>query len=200
MPILRCLNALLCIIAMSTSGCARLQLPPDDAPIEERIEAYEQFRPVSLESITYRELNRIQLVKRKPDEYELELANGRLIRSPTKLVNLVYSDSNTALQAEYFRKERLKGRLYYSAVPLLAVGGGAMILAGSTGYTTTGRKALIVAGIVTTLSCFAPLILGRGHMLKARDRIYNAFQSYDDDLKRRLKIRDNPAAYGYEFE
>lgn len=197
----RTILATSCSLCVVVSGCAGRNLgdiPAANAPLEERVEAYERLRFSSLESVTYRPQGAINLGTPPPDEYVLELANGARIKNPTRLLKFVFPDSKTAREAKLYQGIARKERISYGAAGASVGLGLGFVALGLPIGERESSKGLIITGVVLSVAAIIPLLIGRHFGKKSNVHSYEAFRTYDRDLRRRLRIRSNPDAYRYE--
>lgn len=189
-------TALVLSLAMGPSGCAKLQVPPANAPIEDRVQAYSELRPVSLKSTTYVQAGAITIGRQEPDKYVLKLANGRRIRRATQLIPLVYKDSQTAKEAQEAGKMHRKYQYSVAGGALGFLGGAGLLAAGLGLGVRQENRAMVGAGIgVSLVSLLAAGIAAIYFRKRTVEHSYSAYRTYDRDLKRRLRIRNNPNAF-----
>lgn len=188
--------ALLLSLAMGPSGCAKLEVPPANAPIEDRVQAYSELRPISLKSTTYVQTGAITIGPQKPDKYVLELANGRRIRRAKQLIPLVYKDSNTAKEAQKAGAMHRKYQYSVGAGAIGVLGGVGLFLAGLDLGDRQENRSMMGAGIGLSLVSFLASGIAAIYFRRRRvEHSYDAYRTYDRDLKRRLELRSNPNAF-----
>lgn len=190
------ITALVLSLALGPSGCAKLQVPPANAPIEDRVQAYSELRPVSLESTTYVPTGFITIGRQKPDKYVLELANGRRIRNARHLTPLVHKDSHTAREAKKASEMYRKYQFSVAGGCLGFLGGAGLFVAGLGLGDRPKSSPLMGAGfgigLVSLLASSIAALYFRGRSV---EHSYDAYRTYDRDLKRKLRIRGNPNTY-----
>lgn len=199
------LTALLSL-TLSAGGCAKLQVPASDAPMQERVNAYEELRPETLETVrrgyvNYPLLASHTLKNQEPDQYILELANGRRIYNAGKLAPLVLEHSHTAKEANEAKRQNKNRWISIGSATAGALAGAGLVAAGLPLGDRPHRKALTISGAVLSIASYiSGYFVARHFRRRANRHSYDAYRTYNRDLQQRLRIRSNPNAYEYEYE
>ena len=172
----------LLLIPMQMLGCAShvlLEAPPANAPGEQRVEAYDDLRPME-HQITVTTTKNSSFIS----DSVLQLNNGVKVRLPEDLLPLVPANSPAAESMRTAYRERKANQwLAFSAYAGTITG---LILAG-VGFGTDnnalkyGGAGMVIGGVV----CF-PLTNYFGSQYL--DSTARAYKQYDEGLRRRLNV------------
>ncbi|MGC4093363.1 MAG: hypothetical protein QM756_36815 [Polyangiaceae bacterium] len=182
------------LLALSAAGCHEhvgLNAPAAQAPFDERVDAYKGLRPLSLHEthITYLQ-GGVPVGASRQTDY-LQIANGRRVYYPEDILPVVDSASPSALAAQESESARSTGNT------LMAVAGGGYVLGlgvmlypvlqtrePGEGINTT--PLILGAGIAIASSIV--YLVGRSFHSSANDEAATAFETYDDGLRKRLRL------------
>ncbi|MEQ9497863.1 MAG: hypothetical protein RIT81_13415 [Deltaproteobacteria bacterium] len=199
---MRCARA--AAVLLVASACAsppriKLEAPASDAPVVERIAAYEKLSARRVTPPMSKKISR-EPFERGHEEIKLPphllLQDGREIRAPDDLLPVVWWDSATAASARRSIEARDRADAGWAVAACGPVVGLATALSGlSFEPDSTGRSTLLVTGLAVTVIAMATGgILGFGNQASASRSASEAFRSYDDDLLERLALcRDGDA-------
>jgi hypothetical protein len=167
-------------ILLAVNGCAghvQLKAPPANASGQERVAAYDDLRPIDYKTVT-------SAKGRYTDVVSLELNDGTKVRLPEDLLPLVPPDSPAAQSMRDARSYRHKNQL-------LALGGyggliGGLILAAVGGGM--GSKPVAYGGLGIAIGGVICLPFVNGQANKANASTAQAYEQYDDGLRRKLDL------------
>ncbi|MEQ8276867.1 MAG: hypothetical protein RMA76_26255 [Deltaproteobacteria bacterium] len=195
----RAAAVLLVATACASPPRIKLSVPAPDAPVAERLAAYEKLSaqratPSLLKTLPAQPFGRGQREIELPPH--LLLQDGREIRAPDDLLPVVWWDSATAVSARRSIEARDRADMGWAIAACGPVLGLATAVSGlAFEPDSTGRSTLLVTGLaITVLMMATGGILGFGNQASASRSASEAFRSYDDDLLGRLALcRDGDA-------
>lgn len=188
----------LCLFGLILNGCfphVNLQAPPPNAPLEERIIAYEQLSASSRTDIISGGVRSTASV---------QLNNGQEIYYVDDLMPVIALDSPTA---EWIREHQAlrKKALPWGFATLGSIG---VFFAGfSVSFArfasldplaTEPDKVLVTAGVVSGVSLASTLVLGliaKAKAKKAENARTNAFTTYNESLRAYLNLCESDEEY-----
>jgi hypothetical protein len=183
---------MLALAAMLVAGCARgpsiqLEAPPVSAPLEVRMEAYQNLRPLKMRETHVRDFGVIFGRRYEYVDY-VELGSGQRVAYPETLLSVVDPDSPTAdITREAKARRKRARRMGYVGWALVAAGLGTMI-GGASADDTTTKRALLIGGAATVATGIS-LRIGRRYVKHAEYRLErDAFLAYDLSLRQRLNV------------
>jgi hypothetical protein len=108
---------------LPTQSHVVLQAPSPEAPFEERLAAYQRLRPDEVIALSSTALSADQRAESGSVVFVL-LSDGTIVEEPDDLLPVVGPDSETAQQAERYRRLKSRGLvLLYSGEAAFAFGG-----------------------------------------------------------------------------
>ncbi len=193
MNIERAAALLLVATACASPPRFKLETPASDAPVAERIAAYEELStrratpsmrkrlPAQPSGKWYEEIELLP---------KLVLGDGREIRAPDDLLPVVPLDSATAVSARRSIEARDRADAGWAVAACGPVVGLATALSGlSFEPDSTGRSTLLVTGLaITVIAMAAGGIFGVVNQSSSSRSASEAFRSYDDDLLEHLAL------------
>jgi len=172
------MRAALAVLVLA--GCAheKLVVPPPDAPLEERLKAYEQLKPKS------------------NGARSLVLANRQEVTQPVDLLQVVPPGSETARAVEAYEQ---KNKPWNTLAPIAGYGFGAGATLATASYIPrlfqpgpqidTVLLVTTVIGVVVMFGVpLTSLLIGLFTVPDSEAERKSAFSSYDTDLKRKLGL------------
>jgi hypothetical protein len=178
-------------VVIATVACgaphAYLQAPPPTAPVETRVQAYEQLRPLG--SLTVVTTYHGQPTDVHPDH--LQLASGQRVYHVEDLEAVVPPDSPTARAARESRAAARKVRTWGTfSLIATAVGTSLMLSAIAVADPDNTRPAmtLVLAGGGVAIAGAVMLFPMMVYRKRANDAKHTAFLTYDSSLRRHLHL------------
>lgn len=204
LPLKRLITLLICSASLTLQSCGLfrvdLKAPSPQAPVDERIEAYEALKPVGEEIPFYSAGTRTEGGVSKTSQ-ALLLANGLKVSRPEDLRVAVPPNSNTSKAIKKFGYHDRRSNLLKLGAWALFMGAITTGILGTVVYDNNdhgnpnhgksiaiwvGSGVLLAGGITTTVFAIR-------HAKSAQKSRYQAFKSYDQDLLDYLQIEEVPA-------
>lgn len=165
-------------------GCAKpiaLEAPTASAPVADRLAAYEELKPLEIQSSTVMYYNpQSGGVSTRTYTY-LHLANGMVISDPALLLPVVFPDSETARWAEEYRTSKNWTRVSTLASSVSGLGMTLLLVSTDLLEAADTTQVVLFGGLATTLlSSAITSIVFRAKTTKAR---LLSFEAYDQSLK-----------------
>ncbi|MEO6602436.1 MAG: hypothetical protein ABIQ16_21320 [Polyangiaceae bacterium] len=180
----RGLSGLLCAtLAFSCASHVSLAVPPPDAPVATRAEAYRQLHSTSATQT----VTSLRGAGTSFDN-ELTLANGTSVVYAEDILPVVSADSESAEYARSSLSKRSKGKTcgWLSAVSTLAFGA---IMLGLLSSSGSGNRTLANAGLITTgLGASGFGIANYLFLSGSSDDAMEAYRHYNNGLQKKLSI------------
>lgn len=178
------------LLSLSIDGCAlprvSLQAPPPTASEQERLEAYESLRPVSLNDYEIRTYNTNLSLS------QLHLANNRVISDPRDLIPVVPPESSTATAARKWRKHRTRS-IWWDITTSVSGAFSTFSLYGTFfAEKPSSRKIWLGTGIAAGLFGITSYFLAQRSARLANIQRSHAFTYYNLDLLKRLDLQKAP--------
>lgn len=189
-----------CLLSFATQACGPhrvpLSAPPSDAPLDERVKAFERLEAIGEE---YHQLGGSVRPGRDPNASPtaLVLSDGTRIHDPRDLSPVVRTDSQTARAIDRY------DTVYKRWRPLVIVGSVMVpvgVMAASVGAATWDwdevkfGKPLAVTGLALFAVGLTTSIIAWTQGYKLRQARKSAMQTYDRDLLIRLDLERVPGA------
>lgn len=159
--------------------------PPASAPVEERIQAYQQLKP-----LVHREIYTINSYYGAASmSSSLTLVNGIKVHHPEDLITVVGSDTQFSQYALKSVEQKNTGNILMGTgfgVELLGCG---IMFAGIPNSVTNQDYTTFGIGTGIVIAGFAAFLAGYYFSAKAEDSASSAFDIYDQALLQRLDLK-----------
>ncbi len=175
-----------------------LSAPPPTAPLEARLEAYQQLQPVGAEIHSYYKKSRDGMSERflSSRAAYIRLGGGEEVHYPEELLPLVPRNSPTArsiLQSQEYRATSVSFRRWALASAGVGFLGGVVGLSSAMDLDpgTPRTVALVSVGTIAgalLLGGLGMYVVSGYNNSQAEEHRANAFRTYEPDLRKRLNL------------
>ncbi len=180
------------LVSGALAGCAAphvaLSAPAPDAPLQERVSAYERLSPVHA---THDPFSR----SFRPISHEsIRLSGGEEVHYAEDLLPVVPERSRTANSARKSAELRRSGAWIGNAGLVVGLAGAALTFGAILPFAGGDREAPPVArtlggvGVLAMVGGIVTMLVGKGKVNKADDEQMWASATYDADLRARLNL------------